>query len=43
MGTYIVAVSPIINDTLIISTEDKEYYLTVNDVKKYSQLAMGNE
>lgn len=38
-----VAVSPIINDTIIISTEEKEYYLTVNDVKKYSQLAMGNE
>ena len=34
---------PVIGDSIIIFTEDKEYYLTVNDMKVFNNLAMGNE
>ena len=34
---------PVIGDSIIISTEDKEYYLTVNDMKVFNNLATGNE
>lgn len=34
---------PVIGDNIIIFTEDKEYYLTVNDMKVFNNLAIGNE
>jgi hypothetical protein len=34
---------PVIGDSIIIFTEDKEYYLTVNDMKQFNNLAIGNE
>jgi hypothetical protein len=34
---------PVIGDSIIIFTEDKEYYLTVNDMKQLNNLAVGNE
>jgi hypothetical protein len=34
---------PVIGDSIIIFTEDKEYYLTVNDMKEFNNLALGNE
>ena len=34
---------PVIGDSIIIFTEDKEYYLTVNDMKVFNNLAIGNE
>jgi hypothetical protein len=34
---------PVVGDSIIIFTEDKEYYLTVNDMKVFNNLAMGNE
>jgi hypothetical protein len=34
---------PVINDTLIAFTEDKEYYLVVNDKKEYENIKVGNE
>lgn len=34
---------PVVGDSIIIFTEDKEYYLTVNDMKIFNNLAMGNE
>jgi hypothetical protein len=34
---------PIVGDSIIIFTEDKEYYLTVNDMKEFNNLALGNE
>lgn len=34
---------PVVGDSIIIFTEDKEYYLTVNDMKEFNNLAMGNE
>jgi hypothetical protein len=34
---------PVIGDSIIIFTEDKEYYLTVNDMKQFNNLAVGNE
>ena len=34
---------PVIGDSIIIFTEDKEYYLTVNDMKEFNNLAVGNE
>ena len=34
---------PVVGDSIIIFTEDKEYYLTVNDMKQLNNLAVGNE
>ena len=34
---------PVIGDSIIIFTEDKEYYLTVNDMKQFNNLLVGNE
>jgi hypothetical protein len=34
---------PVIGDSIIIFTEDKEYYLTVNDMKQFNNLAIGDE
>ena len=34
---------PVVGDSIIIFTEDKEYYLTVNDMKVFSNLLVGNE
>jgi hypothetical protein len=34
---------PVIGDSIIIFTEDKEYYLKVNDMKQFNNLAVGNE
>jgi len=34
---------PVVGDSIIIFTEDKEYYLTVNDMKEFNNLAVGNE
>jgi hypothetical protein len=34
---------PVVGDSIIIFTEDKEYYLTVNDMKQFNNLAIGNE
>jgi hypothetical protein len=34
---------PVIGDSIIIFTEDKEYYLKVNDMKVFNNLAIGNE
>jgi len=34
---------PVIGDTLIAFTEDKEYYLLVNDKKEYENIKVGNE
>lgn len=34
---------PVIGDSIIIFTEDKEYYLTVNDMKVLNNIAIGNE
>jgi len=34
---------PVVGDSIIIFTEDKEYYLTVNDMKEFNNLALGNE
>ena len=34
---------PVVGDSIIIFTEDKEYYLTVNDMKIFNNLAIGNE
>ena len=34
---------PVIGDSIIIFTEDKEYYLTVNDMKIFNNLLVGNE
>jgi hypothetical protein len=34
---------PIVGDSIIIFTEDKEYYLTVNDMKEFNNLLVGNE
>lgn len=34
---------PVIGDSIIIFTEDKEYYLTVNDMKVFNNLLVGNE
>ena len=34
---------PVVGDSIIIFTEDKEYYLTVNDMKIFNNLTMGNE
>jgi hypothetical protein len=34
---------PVIGDSIIIFTEDKEFYLTVNDMKVFNNLAIGNE
>jgi hypothetical protein len=34
---------PVIGDSIIIFTEDKEYYLTVNDMKQLNNLEVGNE
>lgn len=34
---------PVIGDSIIIFTEDKEYYLKVNDMKEFNNLAVGNE
>ena len=34
---------PVVGDSIIIFTEDKEYYLTVNDMKVFNNLAIGNE
>ncbi len=35
------AAEPIIGDSIVIFDNNKEWYLTVNDIKKYEQLAMG--
>jgi hypothetical protein len=37
------AAEPVIGDTLIVFTEDKEYYLSVNDKKEYENIKVGNE
>ena len=34
---------PVVGDSIIIFTEDKEYYLKVNDMKEFNNLAVGNE
>ena len=34
---------PVIGDSIIIFTEDKEYYLTVNDMKEFNNLLVGND
>jgi|GEM_PF-6411110 len=34
---------PVVGDSIIIFTEDKEYYLTVNDMKQFNNLLVGNE
>jgi hypothetical protein len=34
---------PIVGDSIIIFTEDKEFYLTVNDMKEFNNLLVGNE
>ena len=34
---------PVVGDSIIIFTEDKEFYLTVNDMKVFNNLAIGNE
>ena len=34
---------PVVGDSIIIFTEDKEYYLTVNDMKVLNNIAIGNE
>jgi hypothetical protein len=34
---------PVVGDSIIIFTEDKEYYLKVNDMKQFNNLAVGNE
>ena len=34
---------PVVGDSIIIFTEDKEYYLTVNDMKIFNNLLVGNE
>jgi hypothetical protein len=34
---------PVVGDSIIIFTEDKEYYLTVNDMKEFNNLLVGNE
>ena len=34
---------PVIGDSIIIFTEDKEYYLKVNDMKEFNNLAVSNE
>jgi len=34
---------PVVGDSIIIFTEDKEYYLTVNDMKVFNNLLVGNE
>ena len=34
---------PVIGDSIIIFNEDKEYYLTVNDMKVFNNLLVGNE
>lgn len=34
---------PVIGDTLIAFTEDKEYYLLVNNKKEYENIKVGNE
>jgi hypothetical protein len=34
---------PVVGDSIIIFTEDKEYYLTVNDMKQLNNIAVGNE
>jgi len=34
---------PVVGDSIIIFTEDKEYYLTVNDMKGFNNLLVGNE
>jgi hypothetical protein len=34
---------PVVGDSIIIFTEDKEYYLKVNDMKEFNNLAIGNE
>jgi hypothetical protein len=34
---------PVIGDSIIIFTEDKEFYLTVNDMKEFNNLLVGNE
>lgn len=36
-----IAAEPIIGDSIVIFDNNKEWYLTVNDIKKYEQLAMG--
>ncbi len=35
------AAEPVIGDSIVIFDNNKEWYLTVNDIKKYEQLAMG--
>ena len=34
---------PVVGDSIIIFTEDKEYYLTVNDMKEFNNLLVDNE
>lgn len=34
---------PVVGDSIIIFTEDKEYYLTVNDMKVFNNLLVSNE
>ena len=34
---------PVVGDSIIIFTEDKEFYLTVNDMKEFNNLLVGNE
>jgi hypothetical protein len=34
---------PVVGDSIIIFTEDKEYYLKVNDMKQFNNLAVGKE
>jgi hypothetical protein len=34
---------PVVGDSIIIFTEDKEYYLTVNDMKEFNNLLVGSE
>ena len=34
---------PVVGDSIIIFTEDKEYYLTVNDMKEFNNILVGNE
>ena len=34
---------PVVGDSIIIFTEDKEYYLTVNDMKVFNNLLVDNE
>lgn len=34
---------PVVGDSIIIFTEDKEYYLTVNDMKVFDNLLVSNE